>query len=123
MPKNIYNDTKFEIIQRSRDWQQAMDLGHYVVGHTFLDISHPTDDSIVAETSANWQYREADIRWYMDKVITLSDSQLNRTIVHELTHVHLSPLERYIKSSGSDHLELVVEGLTRAFMEIRNGKI
>ncbi|NDB60902.1 hypothetical protein EB001_21025 [bacterium] len=118
-----YPEYKLQIIYLTEEWQKQMNLGHYIIENTFLDITHPNDESIIAETTSNWQYLEANINWYMDKVITLRKNALERTVVHELSHVLISPMENQIKKGKEEYAELAVESIARALMVMKYGRI
>lgn len=122
MRHDIYQESKLEILNKTDDWQKRMDLTHYVINHNFLNILCD-DESVIAETATNWQYREANINWYMDKVVTLGERALERTIVHELTHILTAPMEDNIKRGREEFAELAVEGIARAFIVMRYGSL
>jgi hypothetical protein len=94
----------------------------------WLTIKHKFDDRIdgdrvIAETIADWEYRQATIRWNLPTVACLSDAELDDTIVHEYVHVLNAPLYESLPETLKDrlakHNEFSTENVARAIMAAR----
>lgn len=73
--------TRAKIIKRIAYWQKVMGLGSWEL---FLS-DHPADDDALANTNPSIETRHAAIRIRKGA----PDDQVDRLIVHELTHVAL----------------------------------
>lgn len=78
------------------------------------------DDRVAAETTTDWEYRQATIEFSLPITTLATDLELRRICVHELVHVLVSPMEMQIKDKdlANKLCELAVENVTRALMEI-----
>lgn len=71
-------------------------------------------------TNVDWRYARGTITAYMPMVKTLSDEELERTVVHELCHVFLNETRTADKADWLDHEERVAETLAKAFLWLRD---
>lgn len=94
-------------------WQERMGLGHYVIEHVFLEGA-TDDNTIVADTTAFWEYLTAKVKWYLPIAVRLDDHDLETTLVHELAHVLLSSVEPLVPAARVKELELATELTARA---------
>ena len=58
---------------------------------------------MVGRAISSWQYRHATITWFMPAVVDNDDDYLEGIVVHEFTHVLISPL---LLVNGEDDLPL-----------------
>ena len=68
--------------------------------------------TILARTFADWRYGDAFVHFNIPAFRNMSADEIERVVVHELCHV----LVNEMTSTGIDHEERVVTGLTKAFM-------
>ena len=94
-------------------------ITHYYVPEALCDEGSDT----IAETLCNWEYRSASISWFMGKVATLTDVELERAVVHEMTHVLLAPIERHVAKRYTEQAEFAVENTARLIMRIYNENV
>jgi hypothetical protein len=99
--------------------EAEFDLGWLVITHRFNETSNA--DRVVAETIADWEYRQASIHWYLPVVANLSDEELLETAIHEYVHVLLGPIYDVLpEREGIDKLnEFTTQSLTRAIVAMR----
>lgn len=91
----------------------GLDVLGISVEHTFLDNEN---GDTIADTTAQWEYRKAHIRWYLPCAISLDDAELETTVVHELVHVLLAPMEH--NEDNEEKLnEFAVETMTLALLK------
>lgn len=98
------------------NWQQ--------ISLEFLDSTHADDPLIIAETTAEWKYRQAKIRWHLPTAAPLTDDQLERTALHELVHIVLDPIAKELPGKyGVDSLnEFVTESICRMLSHVKGDK-
>ena len=111
---------KSEILGLSDEWARVMQLSHYTSVHTFEDL-HPEEPEPYAETSVLWQYRHADITWYVDRIAN-DINLLENIVVHELTHLTLASLVEHVSDRYLEQSEFAVESVARALIGARNGR-
>lgn len=103
---------------RSPLWQRRIGLSHFSIRHSFVDAFFGDEDAgdvkTTAVTNVRWQYLEARIVWYLPSAVRHEDEYLERTLVHELCHVLLSPEQADIPGKHSEKLELSTEMVARA---------
>lgn len=102
----------------------------YELTHIF-DDGHDGDDAVegseipqvyttCAVTTAQWQYKRAQIRWYLPICATHSDESLFTVAVHELVHVLLNPVDSLLPEDEhgwySERNEFATESVTRAIL-------
>lgn len=113
-----------KIIKRIQDyvdiWEPMLDLPGVDVEHVFLPRVAEEDHTMVADTSASWEYRCATIRWYLGRVATLDDNDLENSVVHEYVHVLLAVMEKHLpeRYRNSENSEHAVENITRALTAV-----
>lgn len=90
----------------------------YVVHHRFMEsIAGEDDDSrIVAETVADWEYRQARIKWYLPVIAGLDDDELLADAVHEYVHVLTASMESEIHAKHAKQCEFAVESIARVLL-------
>jgi hypothetical protein len=115
-----HESLKLEIVKLGNKWQTLLDLSHFAIEHKFFSDFSNDDPEIVAETITYWQYRDALIDWYLPSASRLGSIALEGVMVHELTHVLLSPMESNIKSNREELGELATENVARAFLNLKN---
>jgi hypothetical protein len=91
---------------------------------TGMDGDTSDDDGVnqtTACTTTQWQYRQAQIRWYLPMAATTSDESLELIAIHEYVHVLLDPIYSVLPTKpGIDKLnEYVTECLCRVIGRCR----
>lgn len=76
-------------------WQDRLGLNHWEIEHTFLDTYYGDENSedykVTATTHAQWQYLDANIKWYLPSAVRHNDEILEKILLHEFVHVLLAP--------------------------------
>ena len=93
-------------------WQHRLGLDNWEIQQTFLDTIEGDNASTMAETDAQWQYESATIKWYLPTIAGHSDERIEQTLVHELVHVLLSPMDDATRGKD-EQCELTVERVSR----------
>jgi len=122
-------------------WKKRLCLNHWDIQHTYLDNyfgdDNGQDHKVTATTHAQWQYMDANIKWYIPSAVRHDNQTLEKILVHELVHVLLSPeqslVDTEITHSSShgqynetqtnalvernyEHIELSTEMVTKALL-------
>jgi hypothetical protein len=85
------------INRRAPIWKKRLCLSEWDIKHVFVETTHEHNDyATAATTAAAWQYLSATITWYLPVAVRFSEDFLEATLVHELTHVMLSPEQNLI---------------------------
>lgn len=113
-------ELKTEILGRADDLQRMMQLSHFTIVHTFQEV-HECDPDVYADTTALWEYRHADVTWYMRKMAT-AGALLDNVIAHEMVHILLSPMSQHIPKKYTEQEEFTVESIARALLGVRDGQ-
>ena len=120
-------------------WQTRLGLDHWDIQHTHIDTyfgdDSGQDHKVTATTHAQWQYMDANIKWYLPSAVRHNDEALEKILIHELVHVLLAPeqtlIDTEITHSSShgqysetqtnalvernyEHIELSTEMVTKA---------
>lgn len=118
--KANYELVKHTIEGLKDDWQTRMDLGHFSIQHTYLESFNEEDHLIIAQTQAMWEYRHAVIKWWLPSAARLDRKELEDTLVHEYTHILMSPIESKISDKHLELKEFTVESIARALLRSKN---
>lgn len=90
-----YDRVRETIRRLSPIWEGRMGLSHFEIQHVFLDSQYgeaSSDDFLItAVAETRWNYLMAKIKWYLPSAVRHSESELEGTLVHELSHVLLAP--------------------------------
>ena len=60
------------------------------------------DTRVAAETTADWEYRQASIVWNLSVTTTMTDEDLSATMIHEIVHVLNAPLYKSLTDKVQD---------------------
>ena len=111
-----YENLRNDVTELGKKWQTIMDLGHFTINHVFVESLKEDEPDTLADTKTFWQYRQARIRWFMPALSQFDKPEVENAMVHELTHVLLSPISDNMKANKDDFMELSTENVTRALI-------
>lgn len=118
------NDKKYRE-QRARveklwdKWFTSIGMGWWQVDRTF-EREHKEDSyDTIAETFCNWQYRTANITFYLPVCADVDDDKLEEAIVHEFAHVLLAPLQDFRDDQAREITEHTVTTVARSIIWAR----
>lgn len=90
-----YAHIEDQVLQESDVWQERMGLAHFEIEHNFVDAYYENDNEdnmkITAYAETRWNYQMARITWFMRSAVNKNPEQIERVLVHELSHVLLAP--------------------------------
>ena len=112
--KSVYKD-QVPRIQRAIDkWLPLLDMPHMDVRHVFVPARREDDTDCPADTEAKWQYRYAGINYYLPNFCSMDDEDVEKTVLHELVHVLINPIESQLPDDDTLHGELACENVVHA---------
>lgn len=80
-------------VQRLIDkWFKPLGLEWFVVTMDWERERDRDNPDTAAKTTTHWQYRQAWIKWFVPALVDNDDDFLEGIVVHEFTHILLSPL-------------------------------
>lgn len=91
----------------------------FQVSHKFsLEIP---EERVSAETTADWEYRQATMKWYLAITSSREGDELEATVLHEYIHVLLAPIHKYMQSGKvmDDLNEYTCETITQVLLNVR----
>lgn len=120
-----HREAKRRLVETIHVWKHLVPPG-WDVKHLFIESKVDTESpETLAETDAAWQYHQATIRWSLPNVAGVDDKYLDGTVVHELVHVLLSPMESLLRTDEGEHsgavngtCEYAVEAVARAILRV-----
>jgi hypothetical protein len=96
-------------------WVTPLGLGWWKVDIEWLDgppeTPHEGFDK-AADCRAQWPYRKATVRFWLNATMDMDDEDLEEMVVHELCHI----LVNQMREEGIVHEEAVVTALSKAFI-------
>lgn len=91
---NLYDAAWERVLVATAKWEALLGLDYLSIYHRRIDaLADEPHQSIIAETKAQWQYKQASILWYVPNVATIEDDQLEGVVIHEFCHVLLASME------------------------------
>ncbi len=115
-----YAETKERLEKYLTKWHALLGMGHYFLKYNYVRETCQRDDDIAAETSSTWEYRRASITWYMPKLLSLTDEEIENFVVHEFCHVMMSPITQNAPEDHSEQVELATENFAVALVAVHN---
>jgi hypothetical protein len=73
-------------------WFDTMGLKWFRVTMDWVRERDNDNPGTAARTTTHWQYRQAWIQWFVPSLAENDDEFLENIIIHEFTHILLSPL-------------------------------
>lgn len=106
-------------------WQGPMGLRWFNI-EVIFDRSYAQDNSAAVTSMARWRYREFDITFYIPALMDKTDAEVEKTVVHELSHCLLAPISCNMRDVDEnseyrrDLMEFNTELVTAALMWCRD---
>lgn len=116
---------KKRLLEALHTWKNLVPPG-WDIHHLFIESKVDTESpEVLAETECHWQYHQATIRWSLPNVAGVEDKYLDATVVHELVHVMVAPMESLLRTDEGEHsgavngmCEFAVESVARAILRV-----
>lgn len=72
--------------------------------------------SAAADTSVQWEYRQARVKFYMPMLEEMSEDRLEHLVVHELSHVLVASIHDFSDDNTRQMTEYATECVARALL-------
>jgi hypothetical protein len=90
-----YNREKARIQKLLNKWRAA-GFGWFRLTYSWLRETKDNNDlSAAAECSAQWEYKQAHITFYLPMFVGKTDEEVESIVVHELSHILTSPIQNF----------------------------
>lgn len=90
-----------------------------------FDESH-SEDRVVCQTTADWEYRQASFLWNLQEVASMADDELVEVAIHELCHALNHPMASCFTDTQRKQYakleELATENVARAILHLLQEK-
>ena len=93
-----------------------IEIWYYTDRKAFRKVAGASGPNTAMSNRTRWEYGMATIMVNIKALAHLSDTDLDRAVVHELLHT----LVNEMRAGGIDHEERVVTGLTKAIFWVRS---
>lgn len=103
-------------------WHHTLGMGWFRITHEWSRDNNENAKLCVAETSAQWPYKQAVITWYLQQVAETNEDILEMCVVHEFVHVLVDPIWAMIEKPTNDQCglnEFAVTNVTSAILWAR----
>lgn len=122
-----YRKTKARVWKLAKRWQTALGLKWWHIEYDWLRESLGDDGKpdweVTAKVRVEWMYLKACITVCLPVMMDMSDTEIERTLVHEFMHVLVAEMRHPCDDSDS-HEERVVTTLTSAiFWTLQNREL
>jgi hypothetical protein len=112
-----YAAAKKRVLAIAKKWQKALGLGWWDIEHEWVrgeivPNSGECDLTVHACVHTHWEYGAAVISWPLQTLAALTDSEIERAVVHEFLHILVNEMNE--PDGDGKHEERVVTGLTKA---------
>ena len=97
-------------------WAKILHLDHYYINITWERKYDGDKTHWLASTQTDWHYRQMFVFFYLPKIETVDDDQLDNLVLHEIAHMFVSPL--CTTESDSQKLEFATENVARALEDV-----
>lgn len=113
--------TKKRIRRVLKKWLRPLGLLWWNVKISYVDTLGIGDrgSEVGARTYVDWRYAMAHIEFSLSTCRSVSDSDLDTMVLHELVHILVNEMQG--DDSDHDHEERVVTTLAKAFQWVRDG--
>ena len=105
-----------------KKWKAVLPLGWWHIEHSYYrepwKESSGYGSNALAETQADWQYMHAHIQWNVSDMGDVDDADLQKYVVHELTHCLLDSLTRFARGDGGCDAGIIEQSTTHVAMAI-----
>jgi hypothetical protein len=99
-------------------WVEPLGLKWFALDIYYVDRKKLVRHGTVATVTVDWEYMQATITVNLRVVQDLSDSELERCLLHELVHILLAEVRGLHSERG--HLERTVQMVTKALQWVRD---
>lgn len=111
-----------------KKWFGPLGLEWWDVTVNYIYETQPSGTHLGADVGAStrphWEYKQASINFYLPTLLGMDLEGLEKLVVHELVHLHLSIMQADVEPSQQDDYQKLVEltttVVTEAFLWVRD---
>lgn len=107
-------------------WQKPCGFGWFSINVEFDRERDHDEPGTLGKCWSNWQYRQGTIKFYLPVVEEQRDDELEMSVIHELCHLIVSPLQDFSTPEKREITEYttttVAEALYWAHTQVKKGK-
>lgn len=103
-------------------WYHTLGLGWYRTDMVWARDHDEEKRDTAARTKWSWQYRTAEITWFLPVCMNQNDEELERIVVHEFAHILTGSMAQNAPDTDeySQMMEYGTETVARSLMWARN---
>lgn len=120
MTDDEFEAQKERVLAALIPWLKRLGLGWYRIEHKWeRDQGSRIPGSAFATgavVETQWEYRQAQINWYLPTLALMDDEALDNLIVHELVHILCDPMQTFVPAEHKKLEEYATECLARAII-------
>lgn len=115
-----YAKQKKRIKKLVEKWHDPMGMGWFHIDMNWDRARKDDVPNTAARTVSSWQYRNADITWYLPACADNDDDFMENIVVHEFVHILIAPLALVDKETDLPlQHEYATECVARAMRWVR----
>lgn len=116
-----YSLQRARILSLWKKWAWLLpqwDLVHHFYEGPFELVTGKGSKGALAEARAQWMYLNGNVRWDLNAIATIDDTELEETVVHEMVHFLLNEMNSGEEEEGdlTAHEERVATTISRLFV-------
>ncbi len=98
-------------------WLETMGFGTWNIDIGYWNYTKDSNEDVIADCSSSWEYKNAGISFYMPKVATITDLELDAAVVHELGHCLVGPMASTYRGRKGDFEQMMEESTVTAVQQ------
>lgn len=126
MTDSEYKQQKLRVKRYLNKWQKPAGFGWFALNVEFDRERDHDEPGTLGKCWSNWQYRQGTIKFYLPVVEEQRDDELELSVIHELCHLLISPLQNFESDEFRKITEYttscVAEALYWAHTQVKKGK-
>lgn len=117
MTDQEYRAAKARIKRYLDKWFKAAGFSWWRVNITYhREVKDDAEYSAVADTTTHWEYRQAYINFYVPQFEGKTDEEVERVVVHELSHILIASTSNFSTDEDRQMTEYATECVTQALL-------
>lgn len=114
-----YEETKQRLERYLKKWHPLLQMGFFQLKYQYIRGLCTDDSQTCAVTNTHWVYRRAHITWFIEKLASLSDAELEDIVVHEFCHVLLAPVTQDQPEEWHEQVEFTTQTMAMLLINVQ----
>lgn len=119
MSDKEYEKQKARVNKYREKWFDTLGLGWYEVKLNWSQLEDRENHDTAAKTTWRWQYRSAEITFFLPAFVDLDDDDVESIVVHEFAHILTGPMVQNAPDENTQLMEYGTECVARALIWAR----